>query len=152
MADFESKFVPEFDFSLSTTLRIAFCFENADDNRRQNLHKERFLELQTALTNLAPFMIDVEKKTGKITYRVEYGEVKKKEEKVYKAFNEANVKNKAGKLVFLPNVELIQALNDFDEYLRIVAMRYKLYMRIDDDADTPPIARTPRINTFGRGY
>ena len=144
----EERNAPEFDFSLSTVWRISFCFENSDDNRRMQNHKERFTELQTALTNLAPFMVNVNKKTGEIEFRAEYSKVKELEKKVYTEFKNSNTKDKHGKVVFSPTDELIKSLNEFDEYLRIVAMRFKLYMKIDNDADQHPIARRARVRQF----
>lgn len=136
---------PDVDFSFSTILRIGFCFENADDNRRQNLHKDRILEIQTALTNLVPFMVEIDKKTGKVTYRDEYKKSKDYEKTALEEYDKSWVKDKNGKAIFIPSMKMIQAINDFDEYTRIMAMKYKLYMKIDDDRDTNPMTRKPRI-------
>lgn len=138
---------PFFDFSLSTSMRLAFCFEQGGDYRRQNDWNGRLKEMQQVLIELAPFCFQFDKKLGQFLERPEYTTAKAIQKKAEEALQKCTSRNMKNEEVVKPSPELIKIFDEFDIYLRCVAFQNKLYMKVDEEGDTIPLLRRPRFNS-----
>lgn len=122
----------EFNFSISTLNRINNSLILKTDYFRIRDYMQAFEELKNVFDDLSPFTTEL-KSDGLIEKKKSYTQAKELEIKCQNLIDKSYINNEDGDIIFQPTRDIITAIRNYEEYLKAIMMKHKIYMKMSDN-------------------